>query len=206
MNSRRHSSISENEIFKSLLRFSFIERLLPDKNKKISLVRYYDNLKVRIEWLSEDPHYWLQYAMTELTYQNYKQAQRYLDTAYEIVSKKSTNYDVSYIDTQQARLFLIQSQRESDSEIVYDYFIKGHNLLIHQKNNIYKYRQVIHYQDVYRNKYIIFSKKRKNDFIQACKYMFQSINNDEENQEIIISSDNLKNKCLDSLRKITNET
>ena len=60
---------------RNLMRFSVVERLLPEKQRKQSLIRYYENLKRELTWLQNDPHFWLQYGMAQLTHIEYTVAQ-----------------------------------------------------------------------------------------------------------------------------------
>lgn len=199
-NSREHM-----EIFKYVLRFSFVERILPETNKRAMLVHYYEELKIRVNWLIRDPHYWLQYGMTELTYNNIITAQRYFDAAYKLI-KTRPEYDSSYIDTQQARLYFIKALGENDSSIIFDYFIKGHDLLIQRDNDDYKYRQVLRYKDIYDSKFKSLSKNRKIDFINACTKMINDIKNIESHKMNFHNSDYLRDKCIDVLNQIISET
>lgn len=81
-----------DELFKTTLRFSTVERIFPDKNKKVMLRTYYDSLKKRIPWLENHPHYWLQYAMCYIALKEYDKAQALLKNAYEKANIKN-NYD-----------------------------------------------------------------------------------------------------------------
>ena len=56
-NGLKNNGRIEQELFKSLLRFSFAERLLPEKGKLNSLSKYYEELKVRVGWLKFNPHF-----------------------------------------------------------------------------------------------------------------------------------------------------
>ncbi len=161
---------TEKELFKSLLRFSFTERLLPEKGKLNSLSKYYEELKVRVGWLKFDPHFWLQYGMARMNYGQLEKAQSNLKEAYTLAESKD-HYDTSYLDTQQARLYILQSIKESDGNIVWDLFNKAHNLLIPLTDDVYKYRQVSTYYRFYEEKYNILSKKNKKSFSNAVVNM-----------------------------------
>ena len=97
-NSYNKKDYVQGKIFKAMLRFSFIERLLPEANKKGNLRNYYENLKVTIPWLKTDPHYWVQYGMANITFREYGKAQSFIDQAYALAEKKY-NYYTSTIDT-----------------------------------------------------------------------------------------------------------
>ncbi|SCB31654.1 SIR2 family protein [Cupriavidus alkaliphilus] len=156
------------DIQKSLLRFSVVERFLPAKQRMQNLVRYYENLKREISWLKTDPHFWLQYGMAQLTYKHYAKAQGYFDQAYALAEKKH-NYHTDHLDTQQARLFLLQSISVEDSARSFQLFADGHRLLRSLADDVHKYRQVEIYNEIFDKKFAIFSKTQKATFERACK-------------------------------------
>lgn len=161
-------------IQKSLLRFSVVERLLPEKNRMQSLVRYYENLKREVLWLRRDPHFWLQYGMAQLTYRHYDKAQGYFDQAYSLAEKRY-NYHTDHIDTQQARLYLLQSTSVLDSNKSFQLFHDAHKLLLGLPDDFHKYRQVENYKDVFEKSFLGFSKSNKSQFEISCRGMLQSI-------------------------------
>ncbi len=169
-NSLKNNGHIEKELFKSLLRFSFTERLLPKKGKLNSLVKYYEELKIRVNWLKSDPHFWLQYGMARMNYGQLEKAQSNLDEAYVLASNR-TNYDTSYLDNQQARLYILESYEENDGNKVWELFQKAHSLLSLLNDDIYKYRQVSSYKRFFEKKYIILSKNNKRLFIDAVSRM-----------------------------------
>ena len=170
----RGNGSTEKELFKSLLRFSFAERLLPEKGKLNSLVKYYEELKVRVWWLKKDPHFWLQYGMARMNHGQLEKAQSNLDEAYVLASKKP-NYDTSYLDTQQARLYILQSFKENNGNVIWELFQKAHNLLMLLEDDVYKYRQVAAYKRFFEKKYSALSKKNKNLFKNAVIRMKKSL-------------------------------
>ncbi len=173
-NALKNNGVTEKELFKSLLRFSFAERLLPEKGKLNSLVKYYEELKVRVGWLKFDPHFWLQYGMARMNYGQLEKAQSNLDEAYVIASNRQ-NYDTSYLDTQQARLYILQSLEESNGNIIWELFQKAHNLLVLLNDDIYKYRQVADYKRFFEKKHSVLSKKNKSLFKDAVIEMKKSL-------------------------------
>ncbi|CAG1023050.1 hypothetical protein DOJK_02058 [Patescibacteria group bacterium] len=170
----KNNGDTEKELFKSLLRFSFTERLLPEKGKLNSLVKYYEELKVRVGWLKFDPHFWLQYGMARMNYGELNKAQTNLDEAYVLAINKQ-DYDTSYLDTQQARLYILKSLEESDGNIIWDYFQQGHKILKVLEDDIYKYRQVSSYKRFFEQKYDALSKKNRINFKTATIHMKNSL-------------------------------
>ncbi len=162
-NNLKNNGTAEKSLFTSLMRFSFIERLLPQKGKLDSLIKYYEDLKVRVPELIHHPHFWLQYGMARMSSDQLDKAQSNLTQAYALTNKLE-NYDNSYIDTQQARLHILFSLKESNGPKAWELFQKAHNLLIRLDDNTYKYRQISLYKDFFEKKYDILSKKNKEQF------------------------------------------
>ncbi|ALS98840.1 SIR2 family protein [Lacimicrobium alkaliphilum] len=184
---REDKGYEHTRIFKSALRFSFVERVLPEENKKNNLRGYYQNLKVIVPWLKNDPHFWLQYAMANMPFKEYGKAQQYLDQAYSLAHKKA-GYYTSNIDTQQARLHLLVSiQERDDAAKMYAGFEKCHNLLRKLENDIYKFRQVEKYRDFYESCYSKLSRKNQNAFQHACRSMLNAIETGVEDRELNLS-------------------
>lgn len=163
----KDQDIEIKKIFKALLRFHIVERILP-KNQS-ALDRYYEQLKYRCTWLMDSPHYWVQYAMCRLSFSDYNRAQNYLTNAYQKAETKKGSYHTDNIDTQQARLYLNQCLDHNNSSECYKLFDKAHALIVKLPNEGRKFRQVLLYKKVFDLKYQNFSKKNKTDFEQACK-------------------------------------
>ena len=197
-NSFRDSGDTEKVIFKSLLKFSFIERVIPDSNKLNSLTSYYEKLKTSVPWLIRDPHYWLQFGMSRIPYKDYTKAQACFDQAYSLAEKRE-NYHTNNIDTQQARLFLLNAISENDKSLVFSYFEKANKLLSKLDNDVYKFRQVDIYRDVYESKYHIFNKRQKVAFEHACNNMVGEVEKSEVMGEINISAQNTIKGAKDNL-------
>lgn len=200
----RYAGQLEEELFKNLLRFSYIERILPEKNKKNSMVKYYEELKVRVSWLKNDPHYWLQYGMARIMFKEYNDAQKYFDQAYNLADHRK-NYHTGDIDTQQARLYLLKSLDESVAERVFEYFKKADALLSKQHNDIYKFRQVMLYGKFYNQKYTYLGKTQKEQFVLACKRMKWSMERDVDLWLTKTYGDSVQDKCFKQLSKIIAE-
>lgn len=164
----------ENDLFRSLVKFSFIERLLPDASKKTSIKRYYESLKVNVKWLKSDPHFWLQYAMATLPSKEYIKAQQYMDQSYALAQRK-INYHTQHHDTQQGRLYLLQALDASDPSQTYELFAKAHSLFGKIDNDIYKFRQIDKYKDYFESCFEHLSKRHKSDFEHACKKMLRDV-------------------------------
>lgn len=190
----------QDKIFKAMLKFSFIEQLLPEVAKIGNLKRYYENLKVEVDWLRYNPHFWLQYAMSYIAFQDFPRAQQYLDQAYSLAVQKE-NYHTNNIDTQQAKLLLLESEKISDGNIVYSKFEKAHGLLSNLPIDIYTLRQIFKYKEFYDKNFKKLSMKNKGHFISACKDMMGKIikheNDDNVNYGILLRTKDVLSKITD---------
>lgn len=189
-------------IFKSILRFSFVERLLSDKNKKSSLKSYYENLKISVSWLKNSPHFWLQYAMANITFKEYGKAQSFLTQSYSIAQNRGDSYYTSHIDTQQSRLFILIALDENDPYRIYEGFSKAHSILDKLDNDVYKFRQVEMYKEFYNVCYAKLSKKNQVAFQRACQRMKKTIEISERKNEIDLTQQSFIGKTKESLEFI----
>jgi hypothetical protein len=189
---------------RNLMRFSVVERLLPEKQRKQSLIRYYENLKRELTWLQNDPHFWLQYGMAQLTHKEYTVAQTYLDQAYALASRKNYAH-TDHIDSQQARLYLLQAIDSNDSsDGIFQLFKKAHQLINKLENDIHKYRQVENYKDIYEKKYAHFSKGNKAYFMQSCKNLLRDLKATYSDGEKTLNNRRFQTqRIINMLEKIT---
>ena len=112
--------------------------------------------------------------MAQLTYRHYDKAQGYFDQAYSLAEKRY-NYHTDHIDTQKARLYLLQSTSVLDSNKSFQLFHDAHKLLLGLPDDFHKYRQVENYKDVFEKSFLGFSKSNKSQFEISCRGMLQSI-------------------------------
>ncbi|AUV88417.1 SIR2 family protein [Vibrio campbellii] len=171
---------TQTRVFKSMLKFSFVERILPKTTKVGNLIRYYSDLKLEVKWLNRDPHFWLQYAMSLIAYKDFNKAQQFLDQAYALAKNKK-DYHTDNIDTQQARLWLMECNYISDGNKVHGKFVEAHRLLGYLENNIFKFRQLSRYREFYDNNFLKLSKNNKRAFLDSCKQVLNSIQELDEN-------------------------
>lgn len=182
IDSIKDQEIELKKIFKSLLRFHVVERILP-QNQSV-LDRYYEQLKFRCAWLIDSPHYWVQYAMCRLSFSDYNRAQNYLTNAYQKAEAKKGSYHTDNIDTQQARLYLNQCIDNNNANESYRLFDKANKLLDSLPNEGRKFRQVLLYEKVFNVKYSSYNTKNKVDFEHACKKMLEQAKSDDSNNDL----------------------
>jgi hypothetical protein len=178
----------EKVIFKSTLRFSFVDRIFPDDNNNKSMFEnYYRELKNKITWLKRDPHFWLQYGMSCITGKDYERAQKYLKESYALAKHKARyhTYYITDIDTQQARLFLLQAiDFNTPPQERYTFFEKADRLLSNLNNDAYKFRQVLSYKKYYlSSNFKTLPNTNKDKFLNACRNMLHSVSESDVNQD-----------------------
>lgn len=171
---KHKSDQTKKDLFKSLVRFSVVERIFPEKQRINNLVRYYESLKRRVPWLKDDPHYWLQYAMTQLAYDDLPKTQKYLDQAYAIARKRA-NYHTIHIDTQQSRLFLRTAAQEKNANESFKKFSDAIRLLKSLPSDVYKFRAAERVKDVYHFSFENYNPHQQTEFSKACGELLKEV-------------------------------
>lgn len=127
-------------LYKDLASFRYIQRMLPKKGKRESLILFYQGLK-DIPEERNNPHFWLQYAIARLSYpdeDNLLHAKSYLDNAMSLALKRK-NYWTDDIETQLARYYFEKSLLENEENInlAFEHFETGIKLIIkiYRNNN-----------------------------------------------------------------------
>lgn len=165
---------AKKDLFKSLVRFSVVERIFPDKQRINNLVRYYESVKRRVPWLKDDPHYWLQYAMTQLAYDDLPKTQKYLDQAYAIAGRRP-NYHTMHIDTQQSRLFLKIAAQEENANESFKNFAEAIRLLRTLQSDVYKFRAAERLKDVYHQSFDNYNAHQQAEFYKSCISLLKEV-------------------------------
>lgn len=188
-----------DRVITSLLRFSIVEKLLPQKRVEINY--YYEKVKHVIPRLIHDPHYWVQYAMSVIPFKDYVNAQTYLDNAYSLASRRK-GYHTKNIDTQQARLYLLLCLTKTGKQ-AFDDFKMADDIMKNLPNDIYKYRQIPRYKDIYEKVYSTFSANDKVQYEYALKRIVkESEHPDLLNELIYHTGSNWLDKIRDTIKKI----
>ena len=175
LNNNRHDR-QQKDLLKSLLMFSSVERLFPEKQRINNLARYYEDLKRRVTWLKNDPHYWLQYAMALLAYDDFSKTQRMLNQAYEWAEKKP-NYHTVHIDMQQCKLYLKMSLKETNNKDSFNLFKKGIEFINKVPNDIKKFRIIEQINNVFNAKYPLYTENNQIEFINLVEKLKKEYTN-----------------------------
>lgn len=158
----------QRDILKSLLRFSGVERLFPERQRVNNLVKYYEEVKRVVPWLKTDPHFWLQYGMALLAYDDYPKSQRMLDQAYEWAAKKE-NYHTLHIDMQQSRLYMKIAVKEESPAQSFSNFEKGVVFFKYVADDVEKYKSLENIYPIFSYKFDGYTKNKKIEFIRICE-------------------------------------
>ena len=170
---KQNHSRDHNLLFKHVLKFSSLERILKDDAKLKTMSSYYEDLKRKVHWITNDPHYWLQYGMAQLAHNNFDKARVLFSTAYSLASKKP-GYYTDQIDTQQARLLLTEYIHSSDSDGNFGWFEDAHRLLANLDDDRYKFKQIDLYRVVIDAHFENLSRAKKNKMRQFCLSILDS--------------------------------
>ncbi len=101
---RSHDNLYYKNIFREMMRFGNLQRLLPLQNKLSSIELYYENIR-NLDNARNNPYFWLQYAMGCLACKDFTRSERLFDTAYSM-GKRGISFDTYQIDNHYARLLL----------------------------------------------------------------------------------------------------
>ena len=78
-----------SSLVKTLMRFTSLQRLLPERNRRAATIRYYEAIK-NLEVARRNPLFWLQYAIACTVQEDFERAEKYFDTAYSFAEQRGT--------------------------------------------------------------------------------------------------------------------
>ncbi len=125
------------DIYKSLVNYSVLQSMLPEKGKRDSLIRFYENTK-NLDAAKNHPHFWLQYAIARLAYDgpdDLVKAKLFLDTAYAQAKKMGDRYHTNHMDNVKARYLMKSGIQSQDVDLIMSNFRAAHLILLRQANN-----------------------------------------------------------------------
>jgi hypothetical protein len=94
-------------IFEELVRFSTLQRILPEDKPEEAAIRYYEGIK-DLPLNRSHPLFWLQFGIACLFQEDVVRARRYFETAYSLAGR--TSFDTYQIDNHYARLLLVEAR------------------------------------------------------------------------------------------------
>ena len=175
-NKARRYSRKHYDLFRDMMRFSTLQNLLPERQRRPATIRYYEGIK-NLDGCQRNPQFWLQYAIACLTLDELDRARKYFDTAYSLA--RARGYDTYQIDNHYARFLLVWAVEREDSESCMDYFRYARNIIQSQiKDNTqrhYPYRVATTIHDFYAKYQTELSAPHLNEIKQAASYIARQI-------------------------------
>lgn len=177
------------QIYKDLASFRYAQRILPKRNKRESLINFYEGLR-EIEQERRNPHFWLQYAIARLSFSdkdnlsrdNLSYVHHHLETALGL-ARSIPNYWTDDIDTQYARYYIELAKTYTNDEVDFAFndFIRACELLIKiHKGGRYKkeiVRPVTFFDKFYQKFSISFSDEQKAKLYSYCENILKMLSN-----------------------------
>jgi hypothetical protein len=115
----RYVSEEWYQLLRKLMRYSELQNLFPDEQKRSALLLYYESIK-NLESCRSNPLFWLQYAISCLVFNELQRARLYFETAYSYADK--SNFDPFQIDNHFARYLLLAAIQSGDKATCMDSF------------------------------------------------------------------------------------
>ncbi len=179
---QRRNMVSRSNII-LLLNANENKELNQEDEKNILL--YYDRIK-NLPTATKNPYFWLQFGITALNLEYYRQASIYFDNA-STNANKMVEFDTFQIDTHKARLLLYAEMHENSNNPgeAMKTFEDAHKLLLNNSNKGEKMRYVLYqvgryyeyfcfYQSVLSEENIIEFRKKAFEMKNRFKNFFSS--------------------------------
>ena len=154
-----------------LTRFANLERVLPDRGKRVALQNLYEELKT-VPSIRSDPLFWLQYAMSRLSLGELDLARRYFEQSYSIA--KNSNFDPYQIDNHYCRLLLREAEETTDADIAFgkvDQTIKTLKRQVQRESRHYPYRSAWNLEGVSKRHKSAWTDAQKKTITAGARYL-----------------------------------
>lgn len=183
---RNFDNFSENAVYRkfmiTILSYANLQKVFNKEEGDIfndNIVTLFEDIR-NCRFCTNNPHYWLQYAIAKLGEQKFEEAKLYFDNAYTFAKRRS-GFDTYQIDNHFAR-YLLENAIYSDVEEEFmKVFWKAHYILTdrsHLKDTKYYpfkvARSYLPFYEKFKNR---MSKKEKSQFGQACHQIDVMIEN-----------------------------
>lgn len=137
----RNQSPEYEYFMRSIMSFSALQKLLPKNGLRGATIKFYEAIQ-STEFTNRNPHYWLQYAIARLSFEDdLDEIAPYFKSSYALA--KNINYDTYQIDNHYARFLMVKATREKNYELAYNLYLESKALLtkqmLHEKKH-YPYR------------------------------------------------------------------
>ena len=170
-----HISIKYENLFKTLMKFSSIVRILPEKGRREAVISYYENLKL-FDRCKRFTLFWLQYAIGALVIGDLDRSKRYFDTSYSFAEKNK--WDTYQIDNHYARYLLVRAAEKAPLDEAFILFREARTLINRQIKNEklhYPYRVASSYQQFFDRFRSNFSSSQLKEIAEAAQTILAQI-------------------------------
>lgn len=168
----RNSGIgSYRFLIKNLMRFSDLQFVIPEQNRRNNVVRYYESIK-NLDAAQRNPHFWLQYAIAAMVVEEYERAKSYFETAYSLAEARD-RYDPFMIDNHFARFLLKTSIGKGVAE-AFEAFRQARQIVqqqIQKERFHYPFRVALGYVEFFDSFESKMTKEQKLEVGRAAEYV-----------------------------------
>ena len=191
-------SDTHRSLLRELMRFSTLQGLLPERQRRPAIIRYYEGIK-NLDRCRRNPQFWLQYAIACLTLEELDRAEAYFDTAYSFAS--AGDYGTIQIDNHYARFLLVRATKMPDPDTCMESFRQARLIIERQIKDDrmhYPYRVARLYLDFYEVFESRLDEARSNEIFQAAAFVsdrIQSLPKERRDQRSVV-------ECSDDMAKI----
>ena len=161
----------------ALMNFSQLSMCLEAKQKGAieHILVFYDDIK-ELASCKDNIHFWLQYAIAQLTKGNYTIAKLYLDKCYAL-AKMTKGYQTYKIDNHYSRYLLENEIKNGTADSCMTSFTKAHKILINtnvgDEKRYYPYRMALLYWNFYERFYMSLDDDEQYEFLSMCNDMYK---------------------------------
>ena len=166
-------------MLRRMMTFTNMQLILNKTNEryKANLHRYYEGIKTT-RFCDQNPHFWLQYAIVQLSEFDYLRARTYFETAYSYAKK--AHYDTYQIDNHYARFILENEIKYGSQATCMLAFNQAHSILTDNRHvrevRYYPYRVARNYYPFYLKYFEGMAAAEKEIFLKSCVDMLQRLN------------------------------
>lgn len=174
---RSHSPSRQK--FTVIINFRLLQKSINMENSawKTNIFRYYESIR-NLDFCADNPQFWLQYAIAELSDYNYVIAGQFFKTAYSC-AENIPGYDTYQIDNHYARFLLENEVEYGNPTTCIKAFDEAHQILItpHKGDELkhYPYRVAQGYYTFYQKFYNQLQQHEKNRFMSSCQKMYDKV-------------------------------
>jgi hypothetical protein len=198
-----HASSYYFNILKTLMRYSTLQSLLPEKDRGRATLDYYESIK-GLSHAKMQPLFWLQYAIACLVIDEFERAEKYFQTAYSF-SEGRDHWDSFQIDNHFARFLLTRAIAQGDVSTSMGAFRNARKLIhgqIERERLHYPYRVASLYFDFYERFAPELKPQNREEIRRAAKHICERIQKlPPERQE-----QRYVRECWDKLQKVVETT